>query len=122
MRFRAYIIALIAGAFFALVALIVFSAAVWLLQLSAELADTLSVLSFGTGCLAAGITIGRLKKQGGLVKGFKVGFIMVIPLIPAAIIGGSFSAAFLTGRLVTSIICGMVGGVIGVNNTGSFRK
>lgn len=114
-RFRAYILALIIGAFFALLALLLFSVIVWLLQLSVELADVFTVLSFGTGCLSAGIAIGRFKKRGGLSKGFKVGLLMLLPVIPITVISGGFSAELFIGRFVIAVFCGMVGGVIGVN-------
>lgn len=114
-RIRAYILALIIGAFFALLALLVFSAALWILGFPVELGGVFASLSFGIGCLASGIAIGRIKKRGGLSKGFKVGILMLIPVIPAALISGGFSAGHLAGRLAVAVLCGMVGGVIGVN-------
>lgn len=114
-RFRAYILSLVIGAFFALLALLVFSAALWILGMPVELGGVFASLSFGTGCLAAGIAIGRIKKHGGLSKGFKAGLIMLLPVIPAALISGGLTAEHLAGRLAIAVLCGMVGGVIGVN-------
>lgn len=114
-KMRAYILSTIIGTLLTCLALAIFAAIVWLLQLANDFFDTFALLAFGTGCLTAGITIGRIKKQGGLVKGFKVGVLMLIPLIIVTLISGNFTLEFFLGRFVTAVLCGSVGGVIGVN-------
>jgi len=112
---RIYLLSTILGVAAGALALPFFSLIIWLLQLPVGLGGTFSLLAFGFACLIAGVTAGRLKKQGGLMNGVKAALILLAVLTVIAFIMGFLEADFFVGRLVTAVLCGSVGGVLGVN-------
>jgi len=112
---RIYLFSTILGAAAGALALPVFSLIIWLLQLPVGLGGTFSLLAFGFACLIAGMTAGRLKRQGGLINGVKAALILLAVLTVIAFIMGDLSSDFFTGRLATAVLCGSVSGVLGVN-------
>jgi putative membrane protein (TIGR04086 family) len=119
--FRIWLLSAVVGAAAGGIALLFTSLAMWLLQLPVGAGDTLALLAFGAGCLAAGITAGSLKRKAGISNGVKTALIMLGVLTVVALVRGWFgygngvSGEFLLGRLTTAVLCGTVGGVIGVN-------
>ncbi|MCL2638596.1 MAG: TIGR04086 family membrane protein [Oscillospiraceae bacterium] len=96
-------------------ALPLFALLIWLLQLPVTLSGTFSLLAFGFGCLISGITAGRLKRQYGLVSGVKSALLLLLLLTLVTLVMGNLTGEFFLGRGVVAVLCGAVGGVIGVN-------
>jgi putative membrane protein (TIGR04086 family) len=119
--FRIYILSAVVGAAVCGVALLLFSVLMWLLQLPVRAGDLLSLLIFGAGCLAAGITSGKIKRKGGIGCGVRSALIMLAVLILVTLVrswfgfGFGVNGEFLLSRLTTAVFCGTIGGVIGVN-------
>ena len=114
-NFKVYLLSAAFGAAAGGLTLPVFSFLIWFLQLPVELSATFSILAFGSGCLVSGISAGRLKRQGGLISGIKSALFLLLLLAAVTFVTGGFSGEFLLSRLVTAVICGSAGGVIGVN-------
>ena len=114
-KFRIYLLSTLAGMIFAGASLLLFSFLIWVLQLPVELSDTFSLLALSAGCLASGITAGRLKKTGGLIIGVKSALTLFFISAAATFVTGGFSGEFFIGRLSAAVLCGAVGGIIGVN-------
>ena len=116
-----YVFSAIIGAAAGGLALLLCSLLMWLLQLPVAAGSALSLLSFGAGCLAAGITAGKLRRQGGISSGVKTALIMLVLLTLVTLVrswfgyGGGVTGEFLLGRLTAAVICGTVGGILGVN-------
>ena len=114
-NFRIYILSAFVGVIAGGLALAFFSLVLWFLQLPVRFGDNFALTAFGTACLAAGFTTGRLKKSGGLVHGVKSALLLFLVLAAVTFVTGDLSGDFLIGRLTVTVICGSVGGVIGVN-------
>jgi putative membrane protein (TIGR04086 family) len=114
---KIYLLSTVFGALAGAAMLPLFALLIWLLQLppGGNLSGTFGLLAFGFGCLISGITAGRLKRQYGLVNGVKASFLLLLLLLLIALIMGSLTGEFFLGRAVVAILCGAVGGVIGVN-------
>jgi putative membrane protein (TIGR04086 family) len=112
---KIYLLSAVFGAAAGGAALLLFALLIWLLQLPVGLGGTFSLLAFGFACLISGVTSGRLKRQYGLVNGVKSAFLLLLLLLLITLIIGNLTGEFFLGRTVTAILCGAVGGVIGVN-------
>ncbi|MCL2698576.1 MAG: TIGR04086 family membrane protein [Oscillospiraceae bacterium] len=113
--YRVYILSSIFGALAGGAVLPLFALLIWLLQLPVGLSGTFALLAFGFACLISGITAGRLKRQGGLFGGIKAALLLLLVLVVVTFIMGNLTGELFLGRLVTAILCGSVGGVLGVN-------
>jgi putative membrane protein (TIGR04086 family) len=112
---RTYLLSTILGAVAGVLMLPLFSFVIWIFQLPVQLGDTFALLAFGVGCLVAGIMSGVLRRTGGLLGGLKAALLLFLVLIAVTLVMGNLSGEFILGRLTVTVICGSVGGVIGVN-------
>ena len=112
---KTYLLSAALGAAAGGLVLLLFSLVIWLLQLPVELGGALSLLAFGAGCLVSGVTAGAVRRAGGLLGGLKAALALFLVLVIITFFMGEMSGEFLLGRLTVTVICGSVGGVIGVN-------
>ncbi|MDR2531502.1 MAG: TIGR04086 family membrane protein [Oscillospiraceae bacterium] len=112
---KIYLLSTIFGAAAGGLAIPLFSFLIWLLQLPVGISGTFSLLAFGFGCLISGATAGRLKRQGGLWNGVKSAMLLLLILTVIAFAMRTLSGEYFLGRFVTAVLCGSVGGVLGVN-------
>jgi putative membrane protein (TIGR04086 family) len=112
---RVYIISSIFGALAGGAVLPLFALLIWLLQLPVGLSGTFALLAFGFACLISGITAGRLKQTSGLLSGAKSALLLLMVLVVITFVMGNLTGELFLGRLVTAVLCGSVGGVLGVN-------
>jgi len=112
---KIYLLSTVLGAAAAGAALLLFALLIWLLQLPVGLSGTFSLLAFGFGCLISGMAAGRLKRQYGLINGAKCALLLLLILTFITLVMGNLTGEFFLGRAVTAVLCGSVGGVIGVN-------
>ncbi|MCL2077138.1 MAG: TIGR04086 family membrane protein [Oscillospiraceae bacterium] len=112
---KIYIISSVLGAVAGGLTLPLFSFIIWFLQLRVELGETFGLLAFGVACLVAGIAAGRMKNRGGLISGIKSALLLLLALAVVTLITEGLTGEFLLGRLTAAVICGSVGGIIGVN-------
>ncbi|MCL1788929.1 MAG: hypothetical protein FWG33_01065 [Oscillospiraceae bacterium] len=138
-KFRFYIVSAVLGAIASGVALIIFSLFVFLLGIPVAQSGFFSLLAFGIGCIVAGFAAGAKKRQGGLATGIKAALLFTLPVALVGMFLGGFefpsagaegtaavsgvSAAIGVGtfsKVTIAILCGAVGGVLGVNRNGGF--
>jgi putative membrane protein (TIGR04086 family) len=114
---------------------VLFALLMFLLRLPIEQTDFFSLLAFGIGCLVTGYFAGAAKRQGGLATGIKAAILFAVPVALLGLVLGGLTtpdiageeagvfAAFvqLMNRTVIAVLCGAIGGVIGVNKNGGFR-
>jgi putative membrane protein (TIGR04086 family) len=112
---RVYLLSTAFGALAGGATLPLFALLIWLLQLPVGLGGTFALLAFGFACLISGVTAGRLKRQYGLINGAKASLLLLLILTLVTFIMGNLTGDFFLGRAVVAILCGSVGGVIGVN-------
>lgn len=104
------------GALTSIACVLLFALVTWALQLSVELSGKFGLFALGCGCLICGIIGGRYKRHAGLLTGLSAALLLFLPVVLVSLITGGFSGELFLSRLVTTIICGAVGGVIGVNH------
>ena len=136
-KLRIYITSAVLGGIAAGVALVLFSLIVFLFRLPIVNNSFFSLLAFGTGCLVAGFSAGSLKRQGGLGAGVKAALLFAAPIILISIVLSGLIASEIPtaaaepseslattartlNRIIVAIMCGAVGGVLGVNRNGGF--
>jgi putative membrane protein (TIGR04086 family) len=110
-----YIVALVVGAVAAAAVLAFLSLAMFLFQLPISFARTFGVMSLGGGALAAGYFVGLRKRSLGLLRGTKAGLTVLLAVLPFSIAMSLLDGEHLAGKTAAAILCGAVGGVIGVN-------
>jgi putative membrane protein (TIGR04086 family) len=112
---KIYLLSTVFGALAGGAALLLFALVIWLLQLPVGLGGTFALLAFGFACLISGVATGRLKRQYGLINGAKSALLLLVLLLLITLFTGNLTGEFFFGRAVTALLCGSVGGVIGVN-------
>jgi putative membrane protein (TIGR04086 family) len=115
-NYTAYIIAVLSGLFFTGVTLLLLSVIMWAGKLPYEWGGMFAFVSYGTGCLAAGITIAAIKREGGLIKGIQTALILTLLFMAVSIVTKNFTGEMFLARLTIAIVCGGVGGNLSVNN------
>ncbi|MCL2086045.1 MAG: TIGR04086 family membrane protein [Oscillospiraceae bacterium] len=120
--FKIYIISVVLGALGSIVMLLLCSLIMWLLKLPPETGETFGMVSFGAGCLIAGMISAKIIHRAGMLCGIKAALLLLLPVMAVSIVTALFSTTstnlieLLLGRAINAIICGAVGGVIGVND------
>ncbi|MCL2019333.1 MAG: TIGR04086 family membrane protein [Oscillospiraceae bacterium] len=112
---KIYLLSAIFGAAAGGLSIPFFSFLIWFLQLPVSFSGTFSLMAFGFGCLISGVSAGILKRRNGILNGVRAALILLLVLIIIAFLLGNLSGELILGRLVTAVLCGSVGGVIGVN-------
>ena len=78
-------------------------------------AGFLALVSFGAGCLLSGFVCGRIKRSRGLKHGFRCAVIMLFIVMAGALFSGRLDGSAALAKILTAVVCGCMGGVIGVN-------
>ncbi len=103
---------------FTLICLTIFSALLTYTNLSESLIQPVVISVTGISILAGSFFATRKVGKNGIIKGIAVGliYILLIYLISSIVNGGNF--ALTIGSIIMiliGIICGAIGGIIGVN-------
>jgi putative membrane protein (TIGR04086 family) len=109
----------VAGAIASGVALVLFSLLVFVLGLPVSYSGVFSMLAFGIGCIVSGIFAGAMKRQNGLSAGVKAALLFMVPVAAIGFVFGEGGAGLLN-NVVVAVMCGAVGGVMGVNRHQGF--
>lgn len=110
-----YALATISGALCSVILLTLSALLMYALQTPLYFADYLSLMALGGGCLLSAFICGRIKKRQGLLIGIKCAGIMLLLCLIGSLISGNFSGNEAVTKLLTLIITGCTGGVLGVN-------
>jgi len=102
------------------VALLLSALIIYALKLPSSYGGFFALASYGAGCLAAGFTAGTLKRQGGLFAGIFAAFLFLLPIALIGWFAGSFTGEAALNKVIVTLLCGAVGGVIGVNRNNGF--
>ena len=137
-KFRVYIISTALGVIASGIALVLFSVLVFFARMPVSGSGFFSLLAFGAGCIVAGFAAGVSKRQGGLATGIKAALLFTVPILfvsvvisglqmpsPEALEAVESSTSAVTavgffGKIITAILCGGIGGVLGVNKNNGF--
>ena len=103
---------------FTLISLTIFSALLTYTSLSESLIQPVVISVTGISILAGSFFATRKVGKNGIIKGIAVGliYILLIYLTSSLVNGGNF--AFTIGSIIMiliGILCGAIGGIIGVN-------
>lgn len=103
---------------FTLISLTIFSALLTYTSLSESLIQPVVISVTGISILAGSFFATRKVEKNGIIKGIAVGliYILLIYLTSSLVNGGNF--AFTIGSIIMiliGILCGAIGGIIGVN-------
>ncbi len=85
------------------------------LQFPLYFAEYFSLAAFGCGCMMSGFICGRIKKHSGLKLGFQCGFILLGLCAVGSLLSGLWSGAEVISKVLTAVLTGCTGGVLGVN-------
>lgn len=114
-RIATYILSTVSGALCSVILITLFALLMYALQTPLYFADYLSLVALGAGCLLSGFICGRVKKRQGLLLGVKCGAIMLALCFTGSLISGNFSGNEIVSKVITLLVTGCTGGVLGVN-------
>lgn len=103
---------------FTLISLTIFSALLTYTSLSESLIQPVVISVTGISILAGSFFATRKVGKNGIIKGIAVGliYIFLIYLISSVVNGGSFALTMSSVIMILiGILCGAIGGIIGVN-------
>ena len=103
---------------FTLISLTIFSALLTYTNLSESLIQPVVISVTGISILAGSFFATRKVGKNGIIKGIAVGliYIFLIYLISSVVNGGSFALTMSSVIMILiGILCGAIGGIIGVN-------
>ena len=75
----------------------------------------LGYIVLGACAAVCGMFYGGGRRKNGFAWGTLGGITMFVLCLTGAVVSGGFSGAELLAKLLTSAICGCIGGIIGVN-------
>lgn len=110
-----YIFSTVAGAAVSIIFIIIFAFAMYALGAPLYFGEYFSLMAFGCGCMAAGFFCGRIKRRGGLKLGFRCAVIFLGIIAVGAAVSGNFNGTAAIAKILTAVITGCTGGVLGVN-------
>ena len=114
-RAGTYVFSTIAGAGVSVIIITLSALLMYLLQFPLYFAEYFSLAAFGCGCMTSGFICGRIKKHSGLKLGFQCGFILLGLCALGALAGGLWSGSQVISKIITAVLTGCTGGVLGVN-------
>lgn len=114
-RAGTYVFSTVIGAAVAVVFLLFFAFVMYALQLSLYISGFLALFSLGAGCMLSGYICGRIKKHSGLRHGFRCAVILLSLCLLGALIFGEVQGTDSIAKVLTAVITGCTGGVLGVN-------
>ena len=104
------------GAFVSVVSLLLLTPVMYFPGLPGSFAEPLALTALGAGALFSGRYLGRKKRRGGIKLGALAAIIMCAFCAVGALISGGFSGSGILAKLLVALICGVTGGVLGVNS------
>lgn len=114
-RAGTYVFSTALGAAAAVLLLLLFALVMYALQLPLSISGFLALFSLGTGCMLSGYVCSRIKKHSGLRHGFRCAVILLALCLLGALLFGEVKGADSIAKVLTSVITGCTGGVLGVN-------
>lgn len=85
-----------------------------------KLLSVLTSASLCAGSFAGGLTAARRRRQNGLLMGLLCGLlIFAVIFLLSYLFAGAAGGMKGSGKLVMTLVCGSLGGVIGVNTAGN---
>lgn len=107
---------LLIGLVSSLVIILIFSIVMTMKDIPQGFVPTLSAIAVAVGGLAGGFTCAKLMKKSGLVVGIISGIILYAVLLLTGLAFGSKGVDLSTLiKLVIAVVCGGMGGIMGVN-------
>lgn len=110
-----YAFSTVAGAAVSVIFIIIFAFVMCAFGAPLYFGEYFSLMAFGCGCMASGFVCGRIKKRGGLKLGFRCAVIFLVLIAVGAALSGNFNGDAAIAKILTSVITGCTGGVLGVN-------
>lgn len=114
-KISTYIFSTAAGAAVSVVLIMFFAFIMCMLDAPLSFAGYFSLMSIGCGCMLSGYICGKIKRHGGLKVGFRCAVIFLVIIAVGAAISGEFNGTDAIQKILTSVITGCTGGVLGVN-------
>lgn len=114
-RAGTYVFSTVTGAAVSVAAVLLFASVMYALQFPLYFAGYFSLLALGLGCMTSGFICGKIKRHSGLKLGLQCSIILLALCALGALIGGSLSGSEIIPKLLTAVITGCTGGVLGVN-------
>lgn len=114
-RAGTYVFSTALGATAAVLLLLFFAFVMYMLQFPLEISGIFALFSFGAGCMLSGYVCGRIKKHSGLRHGFRCAVILLSLCLLGALIFGEVQGADSIAKVLTAVLTGCTGGVLGVN-------
>ncbi len=109
----------IVGIILILLCLIIFSYVMTKIDVSDELTSVMSSLAICIGAYTGGYIASKRRRRNGLVLGALTGLIIFFIIFFAGIFFAKSSISFgFVSKLIMTVICAAVGGIIGVNSKG----
>lgn len=113
--YRPFGISVLIGMVSSVIALVLCSAAMYILQLPVETNGAFGAFSLTLGCFVGGLVLGRQKGRKGIKQGFLCGMALFLLCLCGGFIFGSVTVGGFFGRLGLCVCAGMIGGIVGVN-------
>lgn len=114
-RAGTYVFSTVIGATVSIGMIFLTALIMYVLQSPIQLAGYFSLFSLGLGCLVSGFICGRIKKRKGLLLGLECATILLGLCVIGTVIGGTLNGSQLMPKLITCMLTGCTGGVLGVN-------
>ena len=114
-RAGTYVFSTVVGAAASILLLLACSLVMYAVNLPPEYAGAFGLFALGGGCMASGFVCCLIKKRGGIRHGFRCAVLLSGMIILVSLITGSFDGSLALTKLVTAVITGCTGGIIGVN-------
>ncbi len=114
-KINTYIFSTVMGAGLSVILILLFAGMMYTLQFPLYTAGYFSLLALGCGAMLSGFISGKIKHRGGLKTGFRCAVILLVLCGTGAAISGNFDGTAAAAKIVTAVICGCTGGVLGVN-------
>lgn len=113
---KSILFSLLIGIIVSIVVLMIFSLVITLKHIPQGLVPTFSAISVAIGGFSSGLSCAKFLKRDGLIFGLISGGCLFIMLALTGLAFGQSDINYLTAiRLAISLICGALGGVLGVN-------
>lgn len=116
LRLRNILLGTAAGALACMAVLLLTAAAVVAMgRIPQQLLVPLSIFSAAVGAFVAGLVGSVLAGRGGLLYGFSCSFLLFLLILVGGVIESTEWTGAMLIKLGVMLLCGMLGGVIGVN-------
>ncbi|MBQ8614236.1 MAG: TIGR04086 family membrane protein [Ruminiclostridium sp.] len=110
-----YVFSTVMGALLSVALITLFALLMYALQMPLYFAEYLSLTALGCGCMLSGFICGRIKKRGGLKLGLQCAAILLALCALGALISGGLNGSAAVSKIITGVLTGCTGGVLGVN-------